>query len=226
MKKLKLEVQKRKTLGKKVKKLRAESILPANIYGKKVKSTAVEVDLKAFQNTYQEAGETGVVNLKIKGETKTRPILIHNVQLHPVTDWPLHADFHQISLKEKTMVSVPVELIGESPAEKSGSGILITLHSELEVEALPTDLPEKLEININQLENIDDAVRVKDIKVDTKKIKILADENEIVVRIAPPEKEEAVEKPQPEAEASKEEKKEEEENGEKESAEKESAEKQ
>ncbi len=199
MKKPQLEVQKRKVQGKQVKKLRAENILPANIYGKKIKSTAVQVDLKAFKAVYQEVGETGVVEIKVSGESKTRPGLIHNVQLDPVTDLPLHADFRQISLTEKTTVEVPVELVGEAPAEKSGVGILMTILDNLEVEALPADLPEKIIVNVDQLEKVDDMVRVKDIDVDQRKIKILTAANEVVARIAPPEKEEAVVQPQPEA---------------------------
>ena len=192
MKKPKLEVQKRKILGRKVKKLRTQGLLPTNIYGKKIKSKALQVDLKEFEKLYKEVGETGVVDLKIKGEKKTRPILIHNLQLHPVTDLPLHADFRQISLKEKTTVEVPVELIGEALAEKEGIGILVTLLDSLEVEALPSDLPEKLEVDISNLKAIDDAVRVIDIKVDSKKVKILTSENEIVAKIESLAKEEEV----------------------------------
>lgn len=199
MKKPQLEVQKRKVQGKQVKKLRAENILPANIYGKKIKSTAVQVDLKAFKAVYQQAGETGVVEIKVSGESKTRPSLIHNIQLDPVTDLPLHADFRQISLTEKTTVEVPVELVGEAPAEKSGVGILMTILDNLEVEALPADLPEKIIVNVDQLAKVDDMVRVKDIDIDQRKIKILTAGNEVVARIAPPEKEEAVVQPQPEA---------------------------
>lgn len=198
MKKPKLEVQKRKIFGRKVKKLRTKGILPANIYGKKIKSTAVQVNLKDFKKTYKEVGETGIVDLKIKGEKKTRPSLIHNLQLHPITDFPLHADFHHISLKEKTTVEVPVELVGEAPAEKERIGILVALLDSLEVEALPTDLPGKLKVDISALKEIGNSVRVSDIKVDRKKVKILASENEIVAKIEPPAKEEA---PPPEEEA-------------------------
>ncbi len=198
MKKPKLAVQKRKTLGRQVKKLRAQGILPANIYGKKIKSTAVQVDLKDLEKVYKEIGETGVVELKVKGEKKVRPVLIHNLQLHPVTDLPLHADFHQISLKEKTRLEVPVELIGEAPAEKEELGILVTLLDSLEVEALPTEFPGKLEVDISNLKEIGDSVRVSDLKVDRKKVKILASENEIVAKIEPLAKEEA---PPPEEEA-------------------------
>lgn len=205
MKKPKLEVQKRKVLGKKVKKLRADNLLPANIYGKKIKSAAVQLDLKTFKTIYQEVGETGVVEVKVKGETKTRLSLIHNVQLDPVTDLPLHVDFRQISLTEKTRVEVPVELSGEAPAEKNGTGILMTILDTLEVEALPADLPEKIIVNVDKLAGVDDMIRVKDISIDEKKIKILTASNEVVARIAPPEKEEVTVKPPAETEAAAEE---------------------
>jgi len=211
MKKSKLEVKKRKTFGRKVKKLRDQGILPANIYGKGIQSKAVQINLKEFDKIYKEVGETGVVNLKVEGEKKTRPVLIHSPQRHPVSDFFLHADFHQISLKEKTTVEVPVELIGEAPAEKEKIGILVTLLDSLEVEALPADLPEKLEVDISNLKAIDDAVKVFDIKIDKKKIKILTSENEIVAKIESLAKEEApAEEVKPEEEVSEEEKTEEE----------------
>lgn len=195
MKNPKLEAQKRKILGRKVKKLRIEGVLPANIYGKKIKSVAVQVDLKEFEKIYKEVGETGIIDLKVKGEQKARPVLIRNLQLDPVTDFSLHADFHQIKLKEKTTVEVPVELVGEAPAEKEGVGILVTLLDSLEVEALPTDLPEKLEVDVSKLEKVDDLIRVSDIKIDKKKITIKANENDIVAKIEPPAKEEEVTPP-------------------------------
>lgn len=189
--KIKLSVEKRKLAGRKVKLLRKDSVLPANIYGRKVKSLAVQVDLKSFLPVLKEAGETGLIELKVKGEDKTRPILIHNIQYHSVSDQPLHVDFYQVDLKEKVTTKIPVELVGESPAVKSKVGILIQPLSEIEVEALPTDLPEKIEVDISKLENIDDAVLVSDVKLE-EIIKILTDTTQILVKIDPPAKEEEV----------------------------------
>ena len=100
--------------------------------------------------TVHQNHKTGVVELQLKGETKVRPVLIHNVQLHPVTDQPLHADFYQVSLKEKVTTEIPVELVGESPAVKEQAGVLTQPLSEVEVEALPTELPDKFEEDILQ----------------------------------------------------------------------------
>lgn len=191
----KLKAEKREISGRKVKKLRREGILPANLYGKKVKSLALQFPLKEFQKVYDEVGESGLVDLQIDSET--RPVLIHNVQLHSVSDEPLHADLHQVSLTEKTTATIPVELLGEAPAVEQRLGILIQPIAELEVEALPADLPEHLEINISNLAQVDDAVTVADILIDKAKVEIKAESSEVVAKIAPLVKEEEVAPPAP-----------------------------
>lgn len=191
---LKLAVEKRKTLGRKVKSLRQEGILPANIYGKKVKSLAVQADLKVFLSAFKETGETRVVELMVEGEKKSRPVLIHNVQFDPVSNQPLHADFYQIDLKTKVTTEVPIELVGESPAVKEKIGILIQPLAGVEVEALPTELPDKLELDISSLKKVDEATTVTDLKV-PKKVKVLTPEKEVLAKIEPLAKEEEVAPP-------------------------------
>jgi large subunit ribosomal protein L25 len=193
--KVKLVVEKRKVTGKKVKILRRDGLLPANIYGKKIKSLAVQLAVKDFLPVFKEAGETGLVELKIVGEEKTRPVLIHNVQFHSVNDDPLHADFYQVDLKEKVTTKVPVELIGEAPAVKEKIGILIQPLNEVEVEALPSDLPEKIEVNISDLKAVDDIVSIDKVKV-MAGVKILTDQKEILAKIEPPAKEEITPPPE------------------------------
>lgn len=194
-----LTAEKREIFGRKIKKLRREGLLPANIYGRNIKSLAVQVKTDDFQKVFDEAGETGLVELKVNGEV--HPVLIHNLQTDPVTDLPLHADFLEVNLKEKVVATVPVELVGEAPAEKEGGVVVQQMH-EVEVEALPTDLPEKIEVDISGLANIDDAVKVGELKVDRSKIEIKEDDPErIVVSITPPTKEEEVAPPAEEAPA-------------------------
>ncbi len=189
MKKHTLKAEKRKILGQKVKTLRKEGVLPANIYGKKVKSLAIQVSMRDFEKVYKEAGETGIVEITV--DSSKRPVLVNNVQMHPVTDVPIHIDFLQIDLKEKVTADVPIDLIGESPAEKSGLGTVVQQINEIEVEALPTDLPEKFEIDMSKLTKVDMAVLVKDLKVD-KKIEIKLDIEQIIVKVEPLRKEEEV----------------------------------
>ncbi len=189
----KLTAEPRKIVGRKVKQLRREGILPANLYGKKVKSQALKLPAKEFLKIYQEAGETSLVDLKI-GQ-KTQPVLIDNLQVHPVTDEPLHVDFHQVSLKEKTTADVPIEIRGEAPAVEQHKGILIQPLAEIEVEALPTDLPDQILVDISKLEEVDQAITVGDLVYDKKKVKVLVDPSEIVVKINPLEEEEVVAPP-------------------------------
>jgi len=192
--KISLKVEKRKVLGKKAKKLRKEGILPANIYGKDVKSLAVQVSLKDFLPVYKKVGETGIVEVMVEGEKTSRHALIHNVQKDPVTDQPLHADFHQVSLTEKITASIPIELVGESPAVAQKLGVLIQPLSEVEVEALPTELPEQFTVDISGLKEVDQAITVGDLKAPAG-VKILTSEKEILVKINPPTKEEEVTPP-------------------------------
>lgn len=213
MKKLTLKAEKRKIFGRKVKKLRQKGILPANLYGKKIKSQALKVNLKDFLDVYKEVGETGIIQLVIDKKKEPYPVLIHNPQIHPVSDQPLHVDFHKVDLKEKVQVAIPIELIGEAPGVTKG-GVLVQSTNEVEVEALPTDLPDKFEVDISKLKEIGQSIAIKDLKVDKTKVKILVeDENQLVVKVEEPRKEEEEEKPEEEeapAEEGKEEEKKEE----------------
>lgn len=189
-----LKAEERKLTGRKVKTLRHQGILPGNIYGKDVKSISVQINSKDFQKVFKEAGETGLVDLTI--DSKSRPVLIHGVQLHPKTDEPIHVDFLQVDLKVKVNAQVPVELVGESPAEKQGAGIVVQQINEVEVEALPTDLPEKFEVNIELLSEVDQAIYVKDLKFERSKVVVTNDPESIIAKVEPPQKEEVVEAPQ------------------------------
>ena len=186
----KVVAQKRKILGRKVKQLRREGILPANLFGKKIKSQALQVNQKDFLKVFDKAGETGLVDLVIDKQ-KVRPVLISNLQIDPVTDDPLHVDFHQVDLEEKTIVAVPVELIGSSPVVEKDEGVLVQPLLEVTIEALPQKLPDHLEADISALTKLNDAVRVSNLKV-AKGVEIKAEENEIVVKVSAPREEEEV----------------------------------
>lgn len=184
MKKHKLEVEKRKIVGKKVKSLRKQGVLPANIYGKNIKSLAVQLPVKNFDPVFEEIGETGLLELAVAGEEKSRPVLIHNVQLDPVTSQPLHADFFQVDLKEKVTTMVPLEIVGEALAIKDKKGVLLHTLNEVEVEALPTDLPEKIEVDVLALSEIDQETKVGELKVPSG-VTILTDPGLVVCKIGP-----------------------------------------
>ena len=193
MDKVSLIADKRTISGRKVKALRRQGIIPANVFGKKIKSFALQISAKDFEQVFEEAGETGIVELSVKnGKTTQYSVLVSNVQKDPVTDMPLHIDFRQVDLKEKIEASVPIEFTGESPAEKTGIGTVVRYVNEVGVEALPADLPEKFEVDTSALTEVDQAVLVKDLKYDKTKVVIKDDSEKIVAKVEPPQKVEEV----------------------------------
>ncbi len=191
MEKIALKAKVRKQVGRKVKLLRKEGFLPANIYGKKIKSESIQIDLKEFLDVYKKVGDTKLLYIN------DRPVLVANIQKDPVSDALLHIDFHQVDLKEKVEAKVPVGLTGESPAEKQSIGTVVQYLNEIEVEALPADLPDKFEIDISKLSEVDQMVHVKDLLFDKFKIEVKTDLEEILVKVEPPQKEEVVAPPAP-----------------------------
>jgi len=181
MKAIDLKAEKRTILGKKVKTLRKEGLIPAHIFGKGLKTLHVSVKDRDFLKVFDEAGETGIVNVKV--DSSEHPVLIRNVQEHPVTGDPLHIDFYQVNLKEKVAVNVPVDFEGEPVAVERKEGLLLTPMSEIEIEALPADLPETIKVDVSKLEKINDTIHVKDLKIDKSKIEVLTDPEAIVATI-------------------------------------------
>ena len=177
-----LEAKKRDILGKKVKKLRQEGLLPVTVYGKGIKSESLTVPTKEFLQVYGKAGETGLVELKFEG--KDLPTLISNVQIHALSRLPLHVEFRAVNLKEKIRANVPVELVGESPAVQNTVGVLLQTINEIEVEALPTDLPEKIEVDVAGLAEIDQQVTVGQLKIPSG-VEVLTSAEDVVVKVAP-----------------------------------------
>lgn len=197
MKHEKLKVEKRKVLGKQVKKLRRDGFIPGNVYGKNIKSEAVQATAKDFDTVYKEAGETGLVDLDLDG--KITPVLIHNVHKN-FRNAVLHADFFQVNLKEKVKTMVPLEIIGEPKAVVDKVGLLMNILDEVEVEALPEELPEKIEVNVEHLANIDDQITVADLKAPTG-AEILTDPSQVVSKIGELVTKEAQEEAEAEAAA-------------------------
>lgn len=181
MKRHSLSVAKRDVFGKKVKKLRKAGTLPGNVYGKEMKSVAVSMPTKDFLSVFEQAGHSGVVDLKLGEETI--PTLIHEVTYDHIDRVPLHVDFYKVNLKEKVKTAVPVVLTGEPVAVTEKLGLLLQNLSEVEVEALPTDLPENVEVDVAHLAQVGESVKVADMKVPTD-VTILTDGEQEVARIA------------------------------------------
>jgi large subunit ribosomal protein L25 len=181
MAKITTKVDNRKIIGRRVKQLRRDGIIPANIYGKKTDSISIQLSLKEFNKLYKEAGETNIIYITVDGEKTERPCLISHIQYNPTAGEVIHSDFHQVDLTQKVTVEVPVELTGESPVTKSGDGTIVLQYNTLEVEALPADLVDKFEIDVTTLLSVGDSVKLSDLKYNKEKLTIDLDPETVIV---------------------------------------------
>lgn len=194
-----LSVEKRSVFGKQLKKLRREGILPANVYGKNIASTAVQLPFKEFMAVYSKVGSTGLIDLTVEG--KKHPVLIHNIAIHTLTHDPIHADFFIVNLKEKITAHIPVVAEGEASAVAEKKGMMLQLVNEVEIEALPSDLPESIVVDVTSLAEVGDQILVEQIKAPSG-VTILSEASQAVFRIDELVSEEALEQEaQEEAEA-------------------------
>lgn len=158
MQKLNLEVTKRDLFGKKLKKMRKEGLIPGNIFGPQFKSQSVSFATKDFNKIFKVAKETGIVYLRL-GKDEL-PVLIKNVQKHPVSGYVLHVDLRKIDLKQKIETQVPIEAVGESPAVIQKGGVLLTHMNEVLVEALPENIPHEIKIDVSSLLEVGQEIKI------------------------------------------------------------------
>jgi large subunit ribosomal protein L25 len=181
---------KKRDVGVKLGALRKAGEIPAVFYGAGQANTPVSVPIASFKKIWREAGESSAI--KVSLGTHDIDVLIHEVQVDPVTDQPIHADFLAIDMSKKIKVKVPLEFTGISGAVKNGIGNLVKVLHEIEVEALPGDLPHNLSVDISKLETLSDAVIVADIKLPSGVVAITPGTDIVVSVIAQvEEKEEA-----------------------------------
>lgn len=193
---MKLIAKKRDILGKKVKSLRQQGLLPGVVFGKDMESVPITLNKKEFEKVYQEAGESTLIDVDLpsaKGGSKADgpiKVLVSEVDLDPVSDEIIHANLQAVKLTEKTTATVPLKIVGESPIVKSGEGMLLTLLDEIDVEALPQDLPTEIKVDTSKLTAIDQGIAVKDLPVDRSKVEIKQDPEDLVVKVGYAEMEE------------------------------------
>jgi large subunit ribosomal protein L25 len=156
-----LAVKERSSFGKKVNALRREGFIPAELYGHGVKNVHLSVSVKDFAKIYASAGENTVITLAVGGEKL--PAIIHHVERHYISGAPAHVDFYQVNMKEKITAYVPIEFTGESPAVREKGAVINRSMDEIEVEALPNDLPHQLTVDLSALDDIDKTIYVRDI---------------------------------------------------------------
>ena len=179
---MKLKAENRTLLGKKVKTLRAQGLIPSVIFGNNEDSTPITINQKEFITTFKEVGETGLVEIEI--DKNTTSVLIRNYTKHSVTGNILHVDMFKVNLKEKTTAIVPIIFKGIPEMVKDGEAILLEILNEIEVECLPMDIPKQFIVDTTVLKDLDTIITVSDLNYDKTKVEILDhEENEPVAKL-------------------------------------------
>ena len=184
---LELNAKIREVLGGKVKTLRKKGIIPAVVYGLKAKSIPLEIDYSEFEKIFKEAGESTVIKLKTGKEFKN--VLIYDVSRDPMSEKFIHVDFYEVRMDKPITAEVPLVFEGEAPAVKNLEGVLVKNITEIEVEALPANLPHEIKVDISSLNTFEDLIHVKDLKIPDG-VKVLVNSDEIVALVSPPRSEE------------------------------------
>ena len=159
-----LKAEKREILGKKVKNLRKEGIIPAELFGPGINNIHLSIPKQKFIEIYKNAGKDTIIEIDIEGEKKSISTLISNVQIHPITRNPLNIDFYVVSRDTKIETEVSLEFKGVAPAEKEDL-IIVKVLKEIKIKALPQNIPHEIEVDISCLKTIEDRIYVKDLKI-------------------------------------------------------------
>jgi len=187
---LNLSLENRTLVGKKVGRLRRDGIIPATVYGKGVSPISVQMNARAFNDTYRHSGRTGLIDLSIPGQ-KGISVFVHNLQRHPVTRNIIHVDFLAVDLRIEVTVDVPVHITGESELVKRGDALLNQVLTSLAVRALPADIPSSIEVDVSGLDSFEKSIHVGDLSLDTKG-EIVTPADELVVSLTQAREEEEV----------------------------------
>jgi large subunit ribosomal protein L25 len=161
---IKLVVEKREGAGskKQLTSIRASSKIPGVIYGGDKKPIEISLPEKELMAIRKKAGKNAILHLQLGGATET--VIVKELQRHPVTDRPVHADFQRISMTQKIEARVPLHITGEAPGVKNNGGTMVHDLRELRVRALPAKIPQSISVDISHLE-INMHVSVKDLQV-------------------------------------------------------------
>lgn len=183
MEKIELEAKPRSILGKKVKNLRRQGFVPVNVFGHGIPSAAMQVETRALARALASVGQSTLLNL-VNDRQEPRTVLVRDVQRDPRTHGFLHVDFYQVNLTEKIKVEVPLHFVGElGDAVKAGN--FIHPLTAIEVECLPQDMPQAVEVDVSTIEGFNKPMHVTDLNLPAN-ITVLTDLDEVVALVEPP----------------------------------------
>lgn len=195
-----LKAEPRKELGRKARTLRKKGFLPAVLYGEKIASQPLSVPVSDFMKVYQAAGESSLITLKVSENIYN--VLIHDIASDPIKNDPIHADFYAVRMDKEIHADIPLVFAGESLAVKNEGGVLVKVVQEIEVSALPKDLPHEISVDISTLVSFADRITVRNLFV-PQGVKIKAEPDEVIALVKSPRSDEELEelKQAPTAEA-------------------------
>jgi large subunit ribosomal protein L25 len=180
-----ISVEPRDVTGKKVRALRRQGLIPAHLYGHGVESLALQAPSTIVTTLLRTAERNQIIDLQIGGEAQPRAVMLRGVQRNPITDDLLHIDFFQISLTETMRADVPLNIVGEAPAVQIFGGILLHQVDHVTVQALPSDLPGHIDVDVSGLDTLEAALHVRDITLPAT-VEMLTDPDQVIAKVAPP----------------------------------------
>jgi large subunit ribosomal protein L25 len=179
---MQLAANKREITGKAARRLRHQGRLPAVVYGHHTTASNIELDAHEFDRIFARTGKTQLIDLVVDGG-RANKVLVKEVQISPRRNTPLHVDFHQVSLREKLHVDVPVVVGGEAQPVKQGDADVLQVLHTLRVECLPASIPEAIEVDVSGLDHVDAGIRVSDLTL-PEGVTAVVDPEELVVKLA------------------------------------------
>ncbi len=188
MEEITLTAQPRAVTGKQVRQLRRQGLIPAVIYGHRTEPTPIQVEERALRRLLQQVGGNQLIKLRIGDGDTTRMVLVRDVQREPIKRQVLHVDLYEVIMTERIRTEIPVALLGESPVVASGDGMLQRGIETVEVECLPGDLIQNIEVDLSQLTEVDQEITVGDLAI-SDKLQVLTEPSVTVARILPVQEE-------------------------------------
>ncbi|WKZ25033.1 MAG: 50S ribosomal protein L25 [Patescibacteria group bacterium] len=163
-----------------------KDFIPAVVYGSGMENTSLVLKRNDFEKVFAQSGESGLLSLQIEGG-KTVPVIVKDFQADPVKHRIMHVDFFMVNMKEKVIAEVNLDFVGEAPAAKTYGGIVIKSRDTVEIECLPNDLMQKMEVDLSVLENLGDAIYLKDLKLPDG-VNIIGEAEEVIANVVEPRK--------------------------------------
>ncbi len=194
-KEIKLNAEERKNIEGKLEKTDARKFVPANVYGENFENKHIAIKAQELQKIYNTAGESNLLDLIIEGNEPIK-VMFKDVQTDPVKGTIIHVDFYKVDMAKKITTEIPLEFVGESKAVKDLGGMMLKNMDAVEVECLPSDLVDHIEVDISVLNTFEDSINLHDLKL-PEGMKLTSETNDQVVSVSESKVEE---EPEPETE--------------------------